>query len=610
MSSSSSTPASTASRAAGGASSFTSVVPSPDCACEDDDGALDYRPTRVVPRALNTHCRIYFEDQLCTYTLVNLHLVNVAPRLTSPVVHALELANSLLTSGPASTNNRANSALVLPPTQIAFINNLTIHPKHTSRPETPERREIASLALAYLESVLEAAGPVNANLAAAFQFNNNYSPRPRRRTVHPSDDSYSDDFGDDSSDDENGRVVGRLGNEELLWNCGHDFWSVIGWAFNCSVAHPARWRWWRVWLDFMLRAMEEDWVARVRMDEVANSRRGMMGGFEFDALYGSLLATYFTQLTGRTNGVKWIVRALFADGHQASMLLFKEVFPAETRDMPRGRKKRKREVELDLENFEYADYGDTDDELEESPGPGEELQSPDRPTRSSRINTEQEPDKYEHYEENREAVHALVPFRLRLMALLSRLAYAMPKLFAPLEDLHEQFALSMKGLPLPLFAAMLNPIANPMVALLDPTRDPAVATESYVVLLKELLVLFLPPKFHDPARVDAAADREGRVTQVMAEKCFVHYAADGASAEDNARLSVLVESLLVYLFEKGELKGSSALREAVTAGIEARGKKAKVRRRRGAPNEQDALAKGMLDSSAEMIMMVLDAVGC
>lgn len=523
-------------------------------------------------------------------------------------MHALELASSLLTSGSPS-GKQASPALILPPVQLAFVNNLLVHPKHTSRPENPERREVACLALSYLETLVETAGPVNARLSAAFQFNHNYSPRPRRRNLNPHDDSYSDDFGDDGSDEENGRIVSRLGNEESIWNCGHDFWSVVGWAFNCAVVHPQRWRWWRVWLDFMLRVMEEDWVMRVRKDEAANKRAGSATEFEFDALYESLLAMYFTQLTGRTNGLKWIIKALFADGQQSSMLLFKEVFPAETRDMPRGRKKRKRDAELDLENFQYGDYGDTDDELEDSPAPGEEFLSPNRPVRGSRINTEQEPNQFEHYEENTEALHALVPFRLRLMALLSRLAYAMPKLFAPLEDLHEQFALAMKASPLPLFAAMLNPVSNPMVSLLDPTSEPAVATESYIVLLKELLVLYLPPKFLDPAKVDAEADREGRVTQGMVEKCFVSYASDGTLVEDHAKLSVIVESLLVYMFEKGELVGSRALREAVTAGVAARQKKAKVRRRRGAEVVADVLAKKTLDSSAEMIMMVLDAVG-
>lgn len=523
-------------------------------------------------------------------------------------MHALELASSLLASGPPS-GKQANPALIMPPIQIAFVGNLLIHPKHTSRPETLERREVASLALTYLETLLETAGPVNANLAAAFQFNQNYSPRPRRKNANPYDDNYSDDFGDDGSDDENGRIVSRLGNEESIWNCGHDFWSVVGWAFNCAAVHPQRWRWWRVWLDLMLRVMEEDWVVRVQKDEAANRRQAKESEFEFDASYESLLATYFTQLTGRTNGMKWVIKALFADGQQPSMMLFKEVFPAETRDMARGRKKRKRGAELDLENFQYGDYGDTDDELEDSPAPGEEFQSPNRPVRGSRINTEQEPDQFEHYEENKEALHALVPFRLRLMALLSRLAYAMPKLFASLEDLHEQFALAMRALPVPLFAAMLDSVSNPMRSLLDPTSEPAVETESYVVLLKELLVLYLPPKFLDPARVDAQADREGRVTQAMAERCFVSHAADGASAEDNAKLSVIVESLLVYLFEKGELAGSRALREAVTAGVAARQKKAKVRRRRGAENENDVLAKKTLDSSGRMIMMVLDTVG-
>ncbi|SPO03015.1 uncharacterized protein DNG_05696 [Cephalotrichum gorgonifer] len=553
-SSSSSTPlSSTTSKIAEGNSSLSSIVPTPDRTSEEGDDSPDYRSTGLVPRTLNDHCRIYLEDQL--------------------YVHALELANSLLTSGPALRNGRPNPALVLPPTQIAFINNLIIHPKHTSRPDTAERREIATLALTYLENLMEEVGPVNANLVAAFQFNHNYSPRPRApRNFSLDDDGFDDDFGDDGSDEENGRIMTRLGSDESIWNCGNDFWSVVGWAFNCSVAHPARWRWWRIWLDFMLRVLEEDWSARVSKDMAADAQRIGGGDFQFDSMRKSLVAMYSTQKSGRTNPAKWIMKALFADGQQSSLSQFGEVFPMETRDPPRGQK-RKRERELDLDNFEYADYGDTEDELEDSTGAEDAPAS--LSTRASRMNTERDPDKFEHYAENEEAIRALVPFRLRTLALLSQLAYSMPLLFIHVESLHEEFALAMKELPLPLFAAMVNPTENPLVAV-----------EYYAVLLKELLRLFLPPRALDPAKVDDAADKSLRLTQGMIEKCYAPHAAETSSVEDNAKLSILVESALMFAFESGQLTGSTALREAVTSGVEARTRKAKVRRRGEGPRDR------------------------
>ncbi|PKS10027.1 hypothetical protein jhhlp_004652 [Lomentospora prolificans] len=547
---------------------------------EDEPTAGDYRPSRSLPRTLINHCRIYLEDQL--------------------FFHAIELANSLLTSGPAVQNGQVSAAFVLPPVQLGFINNLLIHPKHTSRPETVERREIAALALVYLENLLQMVGPVNANFAAAFSFNPNYTPRPRaRRALNPDDDLCSDDFDDDGEDEENARIVSKLDNEESIWNCGHDFWSVLGWAFNCSVIHPSRWRWWRMWLDFMLRVLEEDLRERFQLDELADEQRGCVGEYDYHMMRQSLIAIYATRRGGRTNGVKWVVKALFADGQQASLSLFTEVFPLETKDLPRGQNKRKREPALDLEHFKYADYGDTDDELEES-GPEDETMSlTSTPRKPGRHHNEVPLTKFEHYQENAEALHDLVPYRLRAMSLLSQLAFSMPKLFATLEDLHEEFALGMKELPLPLFTAMITPSS---AHLMD---------KDYVVLLlRELLHLFLPPKYLDPSKVDKEADREGRITQEILARCLLPHAADTSSVEDNAKLSFLLETVMMMLLEDGQLRPKASLTEAARAGIAAREKKAKVKRygRTGRLNEYDVLAKKVLDESGAMINRILEAL--
>lgn len=490
---------------------------------------------------------------------------------------------------------------MLPPVQIGFINNLIIHPKHTSRPETPARREIAAMSLVYLENLLSMVGPINANLAAAFTFNLNYTPRPRaRRGLGPDDDFHDDDFDDGGEDEENAKIISKLGNEESIWNCGHDFWSVLGWAFNCSVVHPSRWRWWRAWIDFMLRVLDEDWTKRVALDEAADEQRGGKGDFEFHMMKQSLIANYATRRGGRANDVKWLVKALFADGHEASLSLFTEVFPSETKDLPRGQRKRKRDPALDLDNFKYGDYGDTDDELEAS-GPEDDARSLSLTPRKPGARPGNEPplSKFEHYDQNIEALRSLVPYRLRIMCLLSQLAFLMPTFFVTLDTLYELLAVGIKDMPLHLFTAMI-----------DPSSANVMGKYYANLLLWELLYCLLPPKFLNPAEVDQEADREGRFTQDILEKCLLPHATESSSVEDNAKLSCLLEAVMMMMLEDGALTPRASLTAMVEAGIAARKSKAKIKqnRRTGRLNEYDAFAKKALDDSSDMLQSILGAV--
>ncbi|CAI4219172.1 unnamed protein product [Parascedosporium putredinis] len=433
---------------------------------DEAEDVVDYRPSRSLPRSLINHCRIYLEDQL--------------------FAHAIELANSLLTCGPAIQNGRVTEAFVLPRCRSGL-----------------------------------------------------------------DEDFHDDDFDDGGEDEENAKIISKLGNEESIWNCGHDFWSVLGWAFNCSVVHPSRWRWWRAWIDFMLRVLDEDWIKRAALDEAADEKRGGKGEFEFHMMKQSLIANYATRRGGRANDVKRLVKALFADGHEASLSLFTEVFPSETKDLPRGQRKRKRDPALDLENFKYGDYGDTDDELEAS-GPEDDGRS------------------------------FLVPYRFRIMCLLSQLAFSMPILFVTLDTLFELFAVGIKDMPLHLFTAMINPSSANVMG------------KDYVTLLLwELLYCLLPPKFLNPAEVDQEADREGRFTQDILEKSVV--SAGGRHDDDAGRRRAHPRASLTAMVE---------------AGIAARKSKAKIKqnRRTGRFNEYDVFAKKALDDSSDMLQSILGAV--
>lgn len=140
-------------------------------------------------------------------------------------------------------------------------------------------------------------------------------------------------------------------------NCARDFWHIVGWAFNCSVRYPKRWKYWKVWLEYMFDVLDADWKERERQD--------LLGEEESFALrQESILAMYFEDVRGRSTVVKRVVRSMFADGGVESLREFKEVFPNETRDPPsKASKKRKRES---LPEDSFGDYDSDEGVLDSS----------------------------------------------------------------------------------------------------------------------------------------------------------------------------------------------------------------------------------------------------
>jgi hypothetical protein len=152
---------------------------------------------------------------------------------------------------------------------------------------------------------------------------------------------------------------GIIANKGRIRRCAKDFWHMVGWAFNCSVKYPKRWKYWKVWLDYMLDVLDADWTEREAQDGL-DSANTQIGEDEGPLLRKSLLVKYLSEAKGRSSAVKRVVRSAFADGSPESLREFPEVFPNETKERKiQSGMKRKRESPV---KQHFGDYCDDDAE--------------------------------------------------------------------------------------------------------------------------------------------------------------------------------------------------------------------------------------------------------
>ncbi|KAG5658880.1 hypothetical protein KAF25_007433 [Fusarium avenaceum] len=519
-----------------------------------------YRDARQLPRDLRAHCQIFLEEQLYS--------------------SAISLLNSIAGSGASRRTPTKRPVPVPPASHLALLNTLIIHPLHTTRAEKKDRLDVSSQALDYLRNLLTIVGPINADFRTAFQFSS--APRWGRRWDQNAQGNDSD-MSDVESNGDDERLRGQLANESSIWNRGQDFWSTLGWAFNCSVLYPKRWRYWKVWLDLMLDVLEADWTERERRDKEAQQANGPESELPRTARSDSIIVMYMDQQNGRQNGAKGFMKALFADGSEISSSAYREVFDKEPRGPRKQSKKRKREQVLDLENDKFGDYYD-----EESMSSGfSEPPTPQKPKDTRKLGTA--------------GAHApglveSVDIRLRLFKLLSAVTWSLRK---PIElhRLYEEYTASLKLLPLPMFS------------LFACQRPNALLPEAHITIAKELFDLLLPNSYKNPSKVDPEGDAQGCLTLPMLEQCFVPHPANTVALEDNAKLSLVVEDAIQLLWACGLMVYSEKLEAAVEKGIMARETKAKKRRTgKMKSDETDVLAQDILTNSAERIRVLLEVL--
>jgi hypothetical protein len=535
---------------------------------------------------------------------------------------AIQILSGLLSDGAsqAAIQRKPKPALIPPPSQIALLTTLIIHPSFTTRAPETSNTHAASHALAYLRGLLATVGPINANFRAAFDFNTTHT-RPhdttigshtrahgrasnnhdsRRTTTTTTTTTSSSSSADDSSDD---ALTGPFARSQLIFGRGRDFWAVLGWAFRCAAEHPARWRHWRVWLELVVSVLEADWDERLAWDLDAGKtgRGGKTAARPYPLLRGSLVVGYLEGLRReRKNAVREAVRGVFAftDGENgvSDRALFKEVFEREGvvgRGVKSKRKRGEEVAAVDLENGEFGDYldGDEFESAEEREGEG------DGPTPSA-PRGRRKPGRKSKGEGTSpftltDGIAETVPFRLRIFRLLSAVSYYLPETFAPVDELYERFTDQVRALPLPMFRLFVE------------SNHAALPKDVQVAYLRMIIEEMLP-RHPDPADVDPVGGAGTGVTMLVMQECFLPFAANKVTAEDNAKLSLALESMMWFVFSHIDVEYSPGLRRAVERGIKAR--EDKIKRRPGAVSAAEKAAREMLARSARNLRALVDVI--
>ncbi|RDL37236.1 Uncharacterized protein BP5553_04669 [Venustampulla echinocandica] len=494
-----------------------------------------YRPSIPITTEIRTHCQIYLDEQL--------------------YVSALALLNDLVTTG-ASHPDRINRPAIAPiPFHIELVSALLIHPRYTTQAPASERLELASRSLTLLRNILAILGPINARLDDAFSLEPMNATRASRRGRNTTD---YDDGSSGSDEEEPERMQGILANKGRLRTCAKDFWHIVGWAFNCSVKHPQRWQHWKVWLEYMLDVLEADYTERERLDrkEHALNPGTLDARCEFKLLRKCMIAKYLSDVQSRSSAARRIARSVFADGSVASLKEFPEVYPNETKEVKfQNGQKRKRGFTLDR-SFGGYDYQDADD-------PSEQPEMTDPEPESSQDDDEGNLSGQDPYLGGPESI----ALRQRVLKLLSQTAADFPVEFIDYRDLYEAIYTCMRPLPVPAFSLIISPSPSSQLPII------------VLISLSQLLLLRLLPNTAPRPHTITKRDND-ELTQAVLEQCFMPFSANTSAVDDNAKVSILIESLFRIFLRSCPCYHTPDLEEAIEKGIAAREDKIRGDKRR------------------------------
>jgi len=247
--------------------------------------------------------------------------------------------------------------------QLALASTLVAYPSVTTQTKWADKIKGADAALRYLRCVQQTLdSPAYQMVRTAFTFPDE---RTRRRlkdgTASPAIGAISDIE----------QLRGLAANAQSIWHRGDDFWHVVGWAFNCSVAHKKRWTRWRLWLDVTLDFLEGDWEASMK-----DAREDDANGESI--LQHSLIWQYISsQDPGSRTTRRRINRAILAMADAYSLTQFHQVWLKETATLKEQDGAQKSVGNVDFETGELGDYGSDDEDAEmqdaneddASPGP-------------------------------------------------------------------------------------------------------------------------------------------------------------------------------------------------------------------------------------------------
>ncbi|KAF2853040.1 hypothetical protein T440DRAFT_418981 [Plenodomus tracheiphilus IPT5] len=508
------------------------------------------RPTKQASYELTNHAKAYLEG--------------------GKVASGFEFLHSLLAAGTSiSTPAQPYIGSLAPPTYIAFALSLVVDPFYTTHAFSPDAQKGADAAFRYLQCVHATIdAPAYPTIRQAFTF---AEQRTRRRVPGYRSEANSLSPGGPGGDVE--RLAGPAANEKSLWRHAEDFWHIVGWAFNCSVTHRKRWDRWKLWLGIMLDFLEADWDICVKeskdaADPVVTLRKSLIWHY----IVGE------SESTNRSMRRK-MVKAILATASPNSQKDYPEVWPQETYDIKRKQPQDGPVGEIDFETGNIGDYAsdeDMEDKLEE-PGVEEELATSKSSVRVEKIRNV-------HDACERLGGQDTIELRQRLITLLARVAESLPMQFTTLSDFFDTVLEDVIQFPTIIFHIIISTTTLP--------------DDIKIAFLANLLLPLISRSIPDYFRSDPAPDH--------LETKFLPLKATSQGFATNAKVSLILEQMFMYMMSQDSFKPTNSLHKAMEDGIKARGSVLGTGKGIRGNAEEENQAKPLLQASSNRLLGLLE----
>lgn len=495
---------------------------------------------------------------------------------------------SLLAAGTSiSTPAKPYIGFLAPPAYIAFASSTVVDPKFTTKAQSQDAVKGSNAALRYLQCVRTTInGPAYSTIKKAFTF-----PDERNRRRAPAKRTDASSSPEPAGDIE--RIAGEAANQKSLWYRADDFWHIVGWSFNCAIIHKKRWSRWKLWLANMLDFLEADWDVCVKQSKLLD------GTIDTAALQQSLVWHYIIGHEGASmnrSRRRRMVKAILATATSESLKEYPEIWDKETVELRRKKDEGQPVRDIDFETGELADYG-SDEDMQDAPE-----DSDSESTDGIVVDTSGQAAR-----NTREAIEHLggqdaIELRQRLIALvrisllqhahhltnlqLVRVAEALPAHFTPLFDLCDTILEDFNALPTVIFQVLLSTMKLPHKIRL-----------AFTVNLLHPLITGKPPNYFIR-----------QPTQEDFEEILLPLRGTTKSFAANAKISLILEQIVLRTMEQQLLKPTDALREAMESGIDARNKVFGTGKGKRGNAEEENIAKKLMHTSSERLLGLLEVL--
>ncbi|POS84623.1 hypothetical protein EPUL_002576, partial [Erysiphe pulchra] len=505
-----------------------------------------YRKAKPITHDIHRHCHILFDEGL--------------------YINALDFLNNIITNGTARSDNHDRLVLAPRPFHIELASILLIHPRYTNQAIFDEEySEIASRSLNFLRNVLSILGPIHANLVEAFSFSivtkSNNLLRNKNYTFLATDEDelcLNDPTSEGKKDTD---LKCFIANQGRTSRCAKDFWHLVGWSFNCSIKYLKRWKYLKIWLEYMLDVLETDFREREHFESIENDVKKSQ---DSKLPSQSIILCYLSHCRDNSSAVRRIMKSVFANGDKDSLRAFPQVFPDETKT-PKYFDRH----ELKNKHFNSYENNIMNADFENEPNDFDLL-----PT----FNLEEDKDNVQastHTSSSWMGGTEAIYLRQRLLTLLSTVAKSSPKNFMAYDDLLVLMFDFIRPLPIPIFTLFISS-----------SKSSFISEMLYTSLCQTFLSRLLSKSAPSPRTSSVLKSIEIDDPQYLLvfEKCYLPFAALTSSSHDNAQVSIVIENLLRLFLRKHNCYITHTFERATEKGIIAREEGIRQQRKRRGSN--------------------------